>query len=81
VLAVNTTFQDNESDVRAFVQEFDLTFPILLDVTGSVSQRYQLRALPTTFFVDRRGVIQEVVLGGPMSKALIESNVAKLLPP
>lgn len=81
VLAVNTTFQDNETDVRAFVREFGLTFPVVLDPTGSMSRRYQLRALPTTFFVDRRGAIQEVVVGGPMSRALIESKVAKILAP
>lgn len=81
VLAVNTTFQDDQADVRAFVENFGLTFPVLLDGTGSVSQRYQLRALPTTFFVDRRGVIQEVVVGGLMSRALIESKVTKILAP
>ncbi len=81
VLAVNTTFQDNETDVRAFVREFGLTFPVVLDPTGSMSRRSQLRALPTTFFVDRRGAIQEVVVGGPMSRALIESKVAKILAP
>jgi cytochrome c biogenesis protein CcmG/thiol:disulfide interchange protein DsbE len=81
VLAVNTTFQDSEADARAFVQKFGLTFPVLLDTSGAVSQRYQLRALPTTFFVDRRGAIQEVLVGGPMSKALIESKVAKIIAP
>ncbi|MEK7277421.1 MAG: TlpA disulfide reductase family protein, partial [Chloroflexota bacterium] len=50
VLGVNTTFQDNEADAATFVQEFGLTFLILLDRNGSVSKRYQLRGLPTTFF-------------------------------
>lgn len=81
VLAVNTTFQDSEADARAFVQKFGLTFPVLLDTSGAVSRRYQLRALPTTFFVDRRGAIQEVIVGGPMSRALIESKVAKIIAP
>lgn len=79
VLAVNTTYQDNESAARAFVQEYGLTFPILLDRTGAMANRYQLRALPTTFFVDRQGVIQDVVVGGPMSEALIQSKVEPLL--
>ena len=81
VLAVNSTFQDTASDARAFAREFGLTFPVLLDETGAVSRRYQLRALPTTFFVDRRGVIQEVVVGGPMTRALVESKVAKIIAP
>jgi len=79
VLAVNTTHQDREVDAAAFVDEFGLTFPILLDRSGAVSAAYILRALPTTFFIDREGIIREVVIGGPMSEALIRSKVERLL--
>lgn len=79
VLAINTTFQDSETDVRAFVKEYELDFPILLDRTGDVSKRYQLRGLPSTFFIDRKGVIQLVVVGGPMAETLIRSRVENLL--
>lgn len=79
VLAVNSTFQDDESAAATFVKELGLTFPVLLDRDGAVSRRYQLQALPTTFFVNRRGVIHDVVLGGPMDPVLIESKVLELL--
>lgn len=79
VLGVNTTFQDSEADAAAFVQNFGLTFPVPLDRTGAVSARYLLRGLPTTFFVDRRGVIRTVVVGGPMNEATIQSKVEDLL--
>jgi len=79
VLAVNTTFQDSEAEAAAFAQNFSLTFPILLDRTGAVSARYLLRALPSTFFVDRQGVIRSVVIGGPMSEAVIQSKVEDVL--
>ncbi len=79
VLAVNTTYQDTESAAAAFVQEFNLTFPVPLDRTGAVSNRYQLRGLPSTYFVDRQGVIRSVVVGGPMSETLIRSKVEDLL--
>ncbi len=79
VLAVNSTFQDSEANAAAFIQEMGLTFPILLDRDGGVSNRYQLRALPTTYFIDRQGVIRSVVPGGPMSESLIQSKVADLL--
>lgn len=79
IIAVNTTFQDNEAAAAAFVNEFGLTFPIALDRTGEVSNRYLLRALPTTFFVDAEGVIRKIVIGGPMSEALIRTAVEGLL--
>jgi peroxiredoxin len=79
VLAVNSTYQDSETSAAAFVQELGLSFPILLDRDGSVSNRYQLRALPTTYFIDRQGIIRSVVPGGPMSELLIQSKIADLL--
>lgn len=79
VLGVNLTNQDREELIADFVQELGLTFPILLDRTGEVSTAYNLRGLPTTFFIDRNGVIQTVVVGGPMSEALIQSKVEDLL--
>jgi thiol-disulfide isomerase/thioredoxin len=79
VLAVNTTYQDSEPAAAAFAQEFGLSFPIPLDRTGAVANRYQLRGLPSTYFIDRQGVIQSVVIGGPMSEALIRSKVEDLL--
>lgn len=79
ILAVNATNQDSRPEALAFAQELGLTFPILFDTTGEVSRLYQLRALPSSFFIDKNGVIQEVVIGGPMADALLRIRVEELL--
>ena len=79
VLAVNTTFQDSELSAHAFAQRFGLTYHVLLDRDGSVSRMYLLRALPTTYIVDRRGIIRTVVLGGPMTEGFLRSVIEPLL--
>ena len=79
IVGVDLTDQDSLSDVAAFVQEFGLTYPILLDRDGSVGLRYRLQGLPSTFFVNRQGVIRTVVVGGPMSETFIRSKVEALL--
>jgi len=79
VLGANITAQDNLTAVEAFVQEFNLTFPILLDTSGTVGRTYRMRAFPTTFFIDREGVIQRVIVGGPMSEITLQSTVEQLL--
>jgi peroxiredoxin len=79
VLAVNMTYQDNPLAVLPFTQEYDLTFPILLEETGSVAGKYELRSLPSSFFIDRDGFIQEVVIGGPMSEALLRTRIEAIL--
>lgn len=64
ILAVNLTAQDSIADVQAFVEEFKMTFPVLLDETGEVADiLYQLRGLPTSVFVDRDGRIARVHIG------------------
>lgn len=77
VLAVDV--QESDGQVTAFIDQMELTFPILMDRDGSVFASYQVKALPSTFFVDRAGVIQDVTLGGPMTAAFIESQVTGLL--
>jgi cytochrome c biogenesis protein CcmG/thiol:disulfide interchange protein DsbE len=78
VLAVNSTIQDSEENARAFTQELGLTFPVLLDRDGAVTRRYLVRALPSTFIVDRRGVVRSVIFGGA-SMAALQSAVEPLL--
>jgi peroxiredoxin len=80
ILGVNLTNQDVVSEVESFVQEFKLTYPILLDREGSISNSlYQIRGLPTTFFINREGVIRTVLVGGPMSETFIRSKIEALL--
>jgi len=78
VIGLNITSQDSESDARAFVEEFGLTFPIALDREGSVQNGYKLLGLPSTFFIDQRGIIRAVVVGGPLSEATIQANIEDL---
>lgn len=79
VLAVNTTNQDNLGDAITFAQIRKLTFPILLDRDGGVANQFEVRSLPSTFFVDPQGIIREVVIGGPMSEALLRIRTEQLL--
>jgi peroxiredoxin len=77
VLAVNS--QEQETRVAAFAESLGLTFPILIDRDGAVFDAYQVAALPTTFFVDRAGVIRGVTTGGFLSRPFFESEIAPLL--
>lgn len=79
ILAVNATGQDRMTNVGAFVAELGLSFPILLDQDGSITELYRVRALPSSFFIDERGTIKEVIIGGPMAEALLAIRVEQLL--
>jgi len=79
VLAVDMTYQDNPSEVMPFVEQRGLTFPILLDETGEMANAYQLRSLPSSYFIGRDGIIHEVVIGGPMAEALLRTRIEDIL--
>lgn len=76
ILAVN--IQESPKQVARFMRDFRLSFPALLDADGTVSQRYQVRGLPTTYLIDRTGRVVGQAVGarewaGPEGKALIRS--------
>lgn len=79
VLAVNMTYQDSRDEIAPFVTKQGLTFPILLDETGDMANAYQLRSLPSSYFIGRDGIIKEVVIGGPMAEALLRTRIEAIL--
>lgn len=78
ILAINAANQDNRQEALDFITNNHLSFTVLFDLDGSVSSLYGVRSLPSTFFVDARGVIREVVIGGPMSEALLRVRIEQL---
>ncbi len=79
IVAVNATSQDGIGDIDAFIEKFGLSFPVVLDKDGAVNQLYQVRSLPTSFFIDKEGVISEVVIGGPIAEALIRARIEEII--
>jgi cytochrome c biogenesis protein CcmG/thiol:disulfide interchange protein DsbE len=79
ILAVNVTTQDQMASAESFIKSLNITFPILYDIDGKVAEQYQNQALPTSYFVDTNGIIQEVIVGGPMAEALLRIRIEKLL--
>jgi peroxiredoxin len=64
--------------VRDFVEEFGLSYPILLDEGQTVAQKYGVRAFPTSFVIGGDGVIREVVVGA-LTRSAIHRQVEGLL--
>ena len=76
VLAVND--QEDAITVNNFIEANGFGFPVLLDTQSRVLDTYNVRALPTTFVIDRNGVIQYVHMG-EISQQQLEEIVGPLL--
>ena len=67
--------------VPPYVKESRLTFPIALDPKADVANRYGVRALPSSFVVDRHGAMTALALGprtwdNAAANALVEALTA-----
>ncbi|MDP1419420.1 redoxin domain-containing protein [Peribacillus simplex] len=74
VLAVNI---DPENDVQSFVDDNGITFTIPLDSQSAknpVNERYKILSIPTTYFIDKEGVIRNKVISA-MQLQDMERNI------
>jgi len=77
LLAINV--RESPSRITEFMQTQGLSFPVLLDNDGNVTQQYGILGIPTSFFIDKEGIIQGIKVGPFQSKAEIESSLSKLM--
>ncbi|KMQ01363.1 redoxin domain-containing protein [Bacillus cereus] len=80
ILAINYTPSEKgggEEKVSNFAKEKGITFPILLDKNIDVTTAYKVITIPTSYFIDTKGVIQDKFIG-PMTQKEMEKRVAKL---
>ncbi|SDH17636.1 Peroxiredoxin [Planococcus glaciei] len=61
VLAVNIA--QSEFEVQNFADQYNLSFPVVIDKTKSVMTAYNIIPLPTTVLVNPEGEIEQVVTG------------------
>jgi peroxiredoxin len=62
ILAVNR--KETPEKIKAFLDEYRLSFTALLDAGGSVFRDYQVMGLPTTYLIDREGKLLARGVGG-----------------
>jgi cytochrome c biogenesis protein CcmG/thiol:disulfide interchange protein DsbE len=68
---VGVSYHDLASDSTAFVRRLGVTFPALLDAPdGPIAQRYGVRGIPQTVFVDAHGVVRGRIYGETSRDAL-----------
>lgn len=67
ILAINI---DTENDVAGFAKQMNVTFPILLDKQNNVNKVYQIISIPTSYFIDEKGLIQNKHIGAMDIKAM-----------
>ena len=61
---ISIDLKEGADQVRAFFQKHGLSFPSLLDPNGSVFRDYLVAGMPTTYLIDRNGILLARGVGG-----------------
>lgn len=77
VLIVGVDQGEEAATVQRYVDELGLTFPIPMDSDGAIGQRYNVRGMPTTYFIDGDGIIREV-WSGEMNAVTLAEKIASI---
>ena len=68
---------ENPQHVAQWMNDFKLTFDILLDPMRTVTQLYQIRGQPSTYVLDSNHVIRAIYYG-PVSKEQLEQDITAI---
>lgn len=71
---------ESADTVIQFLHENNLTLQVLLDTDKKVALAYGIAAIPTTYLIDKNGIIRQRVIGAFPDKTTIESQLSKILP-
>lgn len=75
ILAVNVG--ESKSEVTSFLNDNKYSFPVLLDSDQNITNQYNIKGIPTSFFIDKEGNIVSSKVGG-MSLDEMKSYISKL---
>lgn len=78
VTFIGVDIQDTEEDARAFIREFDITYPNGRDLKGRITIDYGVGGIPVTFFIDREGLIASRWVGS-LNEDLLVARIVELL--
>ena len=77
VMFLGIDYLDTEPKARAYLERFEITYPNAPDLGGRISNDFNIKGVPETFFIGKDGTIRGLKVG-PLTKAELESWIAQL---
>jgi cytochrome c biogenesis protein CcmG/thiol:disulfide interchange protein DsbE len=72
--------QDGADTASAFARDHDAQWPMLMDTADAAWTAYRVLGVPSTYFIDRDGIVQATSLG-PITAASLPLQLATIIPP
>ncbi|MEO8539732.1 MAG: TlpA disulfide reductase family protein [bacterium] len=71
LVVLGVDYLEHPSDATGILDKLGATYPAVLDGSGSVAEHYRVTYMPTTFFIDKDGVLQVIKTGEVHEDALV----------
>ena len=78
VVFLGIAIDDTEQKIKDFVAKYGVTFPVGLDKTAAIQKSFGLYGIPTTYFIDKQGIIN-YSHSGSVTEELMQHELDKLL--
>ncbi|MFZ1770045.1 MAG: TlpA disulfide reductase family protein [Caldilinea sp.] len=80
IVFIGLDYLDQEPAAKAYLAEFDITYPSGPDLQSAAARRYGIKGVPETFFIDPQGNIQELVIGPIVSQNRLDELLDQIRP-
>lgn len=78
VVFIGVDYVDTDKEALAYIQEFDITYINGPDLGTRISQAYNIKGVPETFYVDKKGQLRGVHIG-PLKAPELDQKIEELL--
>ena len=78
VVLLGIAVDDTEEKMKDFIARYGVNFPVGLDKTAEIQKSFGLYGIPTTYFIDKQGVIN-YFHSGAVTEELLQHELDKLL--
>jgi cytochrome c biogenesis protein CcmG, thiol:disulfide interchange protein DsbE len=80
IIFLGLDYLDQEPAAKAYLAEFDVTYPNGPDLRSQVARRYGIKGVPETFFIDPEGKITDIIIGPITGQRQMDQLLAKIRP-
>lgn len=80
IIFIGLDYLDQETAAKAYLAEFDITYPNGPDLQSQAARRYGIKGVPETFFISPDGKISEIVIGPITSQEQMDRYLDEIRP-
>ena len=78
VVFIGVAYVDVEPKSKAYLEQFNVTYPNAPDLQSSISSKYEVTGVPETFIIDQNGEVSQIKIG-PVDETYLTTVLDQLL--